>query len=445
VKVRRLGVLGLLAAAGCGQWQKVGSEPAPQPTAGFTQMLSAQDFYKRLGRLTAGDPLPFIGSVALVKGDADTVLAVVGLSLENRALAFQKENNAFTARYRVDLTFAPATGRAVVGGQDETVRVSSFEETQRSDESILFQKYFKLLPGAWKLTVVVRDAGNGNTSKSELPLTVTPFGRGSLSAPVLAYQVRGRERTSEPLQVVLNNRGTVAYGGDTLLAYVEGYDFPGPATVPFSVTSPLRDSVIYRDSLHFKGGLPVESQVLRLRPDSMALGEMQLVVGDGASARSTSAVVSLSTAWLVTNLDEMIDMLRWFRGHDEAISRVKRAPPEERAAAWQRFWKETDPNPATPENEALNNYFARVAIASQRYRDEGVPGWRTERGEVFIRLGEPDEIYDASAMSQGRVIRWTYMTVRLVLFFRDDSGFGRFRLTPDSRAEFERVAATLRL
>jgi GWxTD domain-containing protein len=159
----------------------------------------------------------------------------------------------------------------------------------------------------------------------------------------------------------------------------------------------------------------------------------------------TSAVVSLSTAWLVTNLDEMLEMLRWYRGHDDALNKVKRAPPSERAAAWQRFWQETDPNPATPENESLNNYFARVAIASRRYRDEGVPGWRTERGEVFIRLGEPDEVYDASAMAQGRVIRWTYMGLRLTLFFRDDTGFGRFRLTPDSRAEFERVAASLRL
>jgi hypothetical protein len=30
-------------------------------------------------------------------------------------------------------------------------------------------------------------------------------------------------------------------------------------------------------------------------------------------------VVSLSTAWLVTNLDEMIDMLRWLHGHDDAL------------------------------------------------------------------------------------------------------------------------------
>jgi len=118
-----------------------------------------------------------------------------------------------------------------------------------------------------------------------------------------------------------------------------------------------------------------------------------------------------------------------------------RTRPEARADAWRQFWRETDPNPETPENEALNSYFARVALASQRFRDEGLPGWRTDRGEVFIRLGEPDEIYDASALSQQRVYRWSYIGLRLVVFFQDDSGFGRFRLTPDSRAEFERVAS----
>jgi GWxTD domain-containing protein len=438
-------VLCLAGAAACGLWQRAGTEePSPEDgggTGSLTQMFDAREFYRRIGRLSAGPPLPFIGSVALVKGRGDSVLAVVGISLEDRALTFQRDAaGGYVARYRVDVAFTPATGRAIIGGQDETVRVESFAETQRADESVLFQKYFKIPPGSHKLAVTVRDAGNGNQSRAELALEVPSFGPGTTSAPVLAYQVRGRQSTAEPLQVVLNNRGTVAYGGDTLLAYVEAYDLPGPTTIPFRVTSELRDSTKYLDSLRFRGGLPVESQVIRLRPDSIALGQMELKVGSGPDTRTTTAVVSLSTAWLVTNFDEMLDMLRYFRAPD-ALLKVRRTSPEGRAEAWRQFWKETDPNPDTPENEALNAYFARVAIASQRFRDEGMPGWRTDRGEVFIRLGEPDEIFDASALSQQRVYRWSYIGMRLVIFFRDDSGFGRFRLTPDSRAEFERVAA----
>jgi hypothetical protein len=43
-----------------------------------------------------------------------------------------------------------------------------------------------------------------------------------------------------------------------------------------------------------------------------------------------------------------------------------------------------------------------------------------------------------------RVIRWTYTSQRLVIYFEDQAGFGQFRLTPSSRSEFQRVLARLR-
>lgn len=431
-------------AAGCGSWKKVGSsDPQLAPSETLTQLFEVDKFYRRLGRLAAGDPLPFVGSVALVDAPADSATAIISLSLENRALSFQKERDVYAARYRVDVAFQPTQGgRAVAGGQDETVRVATLQETLRADESILFQKVFRVLPGTYQVTVSLRDLGSGNQSRSEISLTVPAFGPGTTSAPILAYQVSGRDGVDQSLEIVINPRGTVAFGGDTLLAYIEGYAFPRPTAVPLEVRTQA-DSVVYRDSLRFRGGIAIESQVIRLRPDSMALGELQLIVGDGATRRSVSALVSFSTAWVVTNFDEMLSLLRYF-GEDERLNRIRRAPPEERGELWRQFLKQTDPNPSTPENEALNDYFKRIALANVRFRDEGVPGWRTDRGEVFIALAEPDDIVDASAMAQGRVIRWTYLTHRLTLYFVDDAGFGRFRLTNTSRADFERTLNRVR-
>ncbi len=427
--------------AACGGWKRVGTEDAKAPAQGFSALLNQQALFQKLGRLSAGDPLPFTGSVAQVKGVGDTVLVILGISLENRALSFQKDNNVYVARYRVDAVFQPATGRAVSGGQEEAVRVDSFQETGRADESVLFQKFFRLVPGTYGLTVTIRDLQSGTVNKADLPLAVSPLGTATTSAPILAYQVTGRERLEQSLRIVLNPRGAVAFGGDTLLAYLEGYGFAGPTAVPFEVRT-AADSLVYSDSLRFRGGLPVESQFIKLRPDSMALGELRMVVGSQPDQKSVSAVVSFSAAWLVTNFDEMIGMLKWF-GHQEEVDRLKQAEPDRRAAAWLTFWKETDPNPDTPENEVLNAYFGRVAVSAQRFTDEGVPGWRTERGEVYIRLGEPDDVFDTNGLTQTRVIRWTYQSQRLTLYFRDDSGFNRYRLTPESRSEFDRVAARL--
>ena len=74
---------------------------------------------------------------------------------------------------------------------------------------------------------------------------------------------------------------------------------------------------IYTDSLRFRGGRQVESQVIRLAPDSVSLGELRLVVGSGPQQRTVSALVSFSQAWVVTNFDEMLDLLRYF-GQDDA-------------------------------------------------------------------------------------------------------------------------------
>jgi GWxTD domain-containing protein len=444
--MRRLVISAVLGAAlfGCGSWSRVGSrggEPTPSET--FTRVLNSTQFYQKLGRLAAGDPLPFVGTVAFAAGPKDSVIGVLGLSLENRAFAFQREGNVFVARYRVSLSFKREGAPSVDVAREEVVRVPTFQETLRSDESVLFQQVLRLVPGTYAVGVTVRDVGSTSESRAQADFTAPSFGAASVSAPILAYQATGRGNLADPLNLVLNPRGSVGYGSDTLLAYIEGYRYDKPATVPFKVVDE-QGHVIHQDELRFRGGHEVESQVIRLSPDSVALGELQLAVGEGGGERKVSALVSFTQAWVVTNFDEMLDLLRYF-GHDNDVSAMRKAPESERARLWREFYASTDPNTVTPENEALNQYFGRIAQANQRFTDEGVPGWRTDRGEVYINLGPPDEtIENSPGTTANRILRWGYLNLRLELYFRDESGFGRLRLLPSSRADYERILARIR-
>jgi GWxTD domain-containing protein len=441
--MRRLVLMAALvaSASGCGSWKRVGSDQQPKPTEALTRLLNTTQFYQRLGRLAAGDPMPFVGTVAFAAGPGDSVIAVLGLSLENRAFAFQREGNAFVARYRVSLSLKREGAPSVDLAREEVVRVATFQETQRADESVLFQQVLRIVPGTYKVTAVVRDASSTSENTATAEYTAPQFGKSTYSAPILTYQATGRGSLADPLSLVLNPRGAVGYGSDTLLAYVEGYSFTAPTMVPFQVIDE-QNRTIYSDSLRFRGGREVESQVVRLAPDSVSLGELEIVVGSEPERRA-SAVVSFTQAWVVTNFDEMLDLLRYF-GHDEEIARMRRAPASERARLWRDFYQSTDPNTTTPENEELNQYFGRVNAANQRFKDEGIPGWRTDRGEVFITLGPPDEFVENTPGTSSRIIRWTYLTHRLEIYFQDETGFGRLRLTPGSRAEYERVLSRVR-
>jgi GWxTD domain-containing protein len=59
------------------------------------------------------------------------------------------------------------------------------------------------------------------------------------------------------------------------------------------------------------------------------------------------------------------------------------------------FWRKRDPTPETPENEQRVAFYKRIGDANERYREGGaaeIPGWRTDRGRIFILYGPPDEM-----------------------------------------------------
>lgn len=436
----RLALVLLLTA--CSSWQRVGHSTEPSPEETLTSLFDMPTVYRGMGRLAAGSPLPFVGTMAFAAGPGDSVKAILGLSIENRALSFQKDGTNFLARYRVEMFLESPDAPPIRFSRDEEVRVAEFNETLRADESVLFQQLYHLKAGSYHVTVLVRDMATGRQAQADADYVAPDFSAATFSAPILAYQVTGRRTREQDLAVVLSPRGTVNYGGDTLLALVEGYNYTTPTAVPFTLIDD-RENVVTRDTLRFSGRHEVDPQVVRIIPDSQPLGELRLVVGQGDATRQTSALVSFSGAWILTNYDEMIGLLKWF-GHEDMIKALKKAPEKDRSRLWVEFYRETDPVPATPENEALEQYFGRMAIANQRFNTEEIPGWRTDRGMVFITLGEPDEIYNGSSTAQGRIIRWTYIQLRLELVFEDVASVERFRLTGESRSDYERVLSRVR-
>jgi GWxTD domain-containing protein len=64
---------------------------------------------------------------------------------------------------------------------------------------------------------------------------------------------------------------------------------------------------------------------------------------------------------------------------------------EERDRFIEAFWQRRDPTPDTPENEFKDEHYRRIAYANDHFA-AGVPGWRTDRGRIYIMYGAPDEI-----------------------------------------------------
>src|SRR5579883_3524301 len=76
---------------------------------------------------------------------------------------------------------------------------------------------------------------------------------------------------------------------------------------------------------------------------------------------------------------------------DEERAAFKRLQnDEEREQFIENFWLRRDPTPDTVENEFKEEHYRRIAYANEHFAS-GIPGWKTDRGRIYITFGPPDE------------------------------------------------------
>jgi len=83
--------------------------------------------------------------------------------------------------------------------------------------------------------------------------------------------------------------------------------------------------------------------------------------------------------------------VRWIITPEELSAFKQLSNDEERDAFIEQFWLRRDPTPDTPENEYKEEHYRRIAYANEHFA-AGIPGWRTDRGRIYIAYGPPDEI-----------------------------------------------------
>jgi len=395
-----------------------------------------------MGFLATNAPMPFVGAVSfLATPTPDSTDVTVGLSLVNAALSFTRDNDRFVAGYTVGIIIRQ--GGVVVRDIDahEAVRVAAFKETNRIDESVVFQQSMLLAPGQYALAVSVRDDGTGRTSTQEMLINVPHLGAsGTLATPVPFLRVSPRRSRAAVADLVGNPRATAIFGRDTVIAlYVEGYGEGN--RLPLSIEA-RNDAgkVLWRDSTALPRHGDLFSGVVFVPVSRVGIGAAVVAMWPTASADTVKAPVFLvfGEGLPVARFEDMLVYLRWFAA-PYRLKALRDTTPEARPAAWIAFVKSTDSSPLTAVNEDLLEYFGRLLLVTTRYREEGTPGWLTDRGKVFLGLGEPDQVYDKGLSGfgdRGRSQVWEYSAQGVQLVFYDQTGFGRWRLTNASETEF---------
>jgi GWxTD domain-containing protein len=122
---------------------------------------------------------------------------------------------------------------------------------------------------------------------------------------------------------------------------------------------------------------------------------------------------------------------------------------EEREQFIEQFWLRRDPTPDSQENEFKEEHYRRIAYANERYAS-GIPGWKTDRGRIYITFGPPDEneshpsggTYERPFEEGGGTTstfpfeKWRYRWIEgigsdIIIEFVDTTMTGEYRMTMD--------------
>ena len=459
ISLHRVGLaLGLMAGLACNRTRPVtspGTMPVSLP-AGIAQAQDPSSIYNQMGLIATGAPLSYVGKIAyFASRSPDTTMMLASVSIPNRMLSFVRDGDTYRAPYEIKLSLKQGSADIKSIDAMEIVRVATFKEVNRTDESVIFQNYFRVPPGKYTITFMVRDIASNRSATQEGAIEIPRLAQGKLSTPVVVYEANRRSALDSLPRLLASPRSSAVFGQDTTVSvYLEAYGQQPSLPVAYVVQND-KGTVTMRDTAILQRNGSLMSGAVKIPISRVGIGVAHVTFTrlDATDTVRAPVFVSFGNDIPLLSYEDLINQLRYYVAPDR-LKNLRDTPLEQRGEAWAEFLRATDPAPSTPEHEGLQTYFSRLALATARFHDDGPSrgGWLSDRARVYVVLGEPDQLFEQttngpltrnSIGQRGRLQYWEYSQYRVRFTFYDDTGSGRWRLTPSSENEFQNINARL--
>lgn len=127
-----------------------------------------------------------------------------------------------------------------------------------------------------------------------------------------------------------------------------------------------------------------------------------------------------------------IEQIRYIANQNE-WNTIKKLADKDMNAAIEYFWERHNNNPGSFRNDLRQLFYERVLKADEMFTiHKKMPGWRSDRGKIYIRMGAPDDIVsDVYPIGRYPYIEWHYFRENRIYRFIDRTGFGNYQLIGD--------------
>ena len=387
--------------------------------------------------------LPKFSFDALVFAGNDTTGSRLDVYVQvpYQTLQFVQVNNSYDAAYEETVSILDKDNNLVAEKlSTEKVQQLTFPETSDPSRYSLTQRFFTVAPGRYTVVVQVRDEDTRKSQVSKRDIEVRSM-RGSdlaISDMMLVSRLRleGNKKTLLP-----NVSGNVADLPEGFYLFCEVYNRTSSDTLHFTYkVNNAKNEEKLHESFSQEAVQGRNQVFVRINSANLPMGRYSVslhattrgnVPAEASSSRSF--VVQWSGMPLVIDdLNAAVDQLSYTAESGE-LDYIRKAPSaEEKKKRFYEFWKKRDPSPNSERNEAMEQYYGRVAFANKNF-SHYTDGWRSDRGMVFIMFGPPSNVDRHPFDSDAKPFEvWYYNDLNYRFLFVDETGFGDYRLDPST-------------
>jgi len=366
----------------------------------------------------------------------------------NKGLDFELKDGEYRAGYNLEVRIRKDDELVQSDSRDREVTLRADEESRTRTDHRTSQLNFDVPEGKYEVQFTLRDRNSHRVTNKDFEVRLeTPRQKNpqlSLIEFTQAFQPgEGEASVFGKGNMVVVPSVSRAYGGeedDRLAFYFEVY--PGEDSIGKVVVDTRirhnRKGLMYRDTLHIWLGSGTERQLREVSLGDIAPGDYELEIAlrgrrmkevDKRTADFT--VVWTEEGMIRHDWDNTVSQLDLLTDTDNLRDMGKLESYEDRIRAFNEFWVSHDPTPGTPENEVKLAFYGRVRIANDNFGIMRRPGWKTDRGRIYIEFGPPDHLIDVPFAPESRPYQvWHYTNIgryRRFLFI-DENADGDYRL-----------------
>ncbi len=401
-------------------------------------------------------------------GDSSRVFVEFYYGIHRNMLTFRRDSVGFHAG--ANITWLVKKDTAVVSRRAWTVPCALEDSTSLAvPQTLVGLESAGVPPGEYLMVVIATDAFDpGRRDSIATPFLVTPYpaDHEALSDVELCSSIRtsaskGTLFYKNTLEVIPNPTRLFGVGLPIMYYYVEAYNLDSPTggsdiTVHTAVLDALGREVITHDKvkprLHessveigtvnlttLKGGTYVFSvSLLDTAKKTLATSVKKFFVyRPGAAPDSlgltpaSGTVVGEYAGMSVAELDQEFDYARYTSTDAEKEQYKHLTDQKAKQKFLAEFWQRRASQPTTSGLSFKEEYFKRLNYTKDQMSLGFRPGWKTDRGRVYIVYGPPDEIERNPSSSESNPYEtWHYNNIQggVIFVFVDRMGMGDYTL-----------------